>query len=40
MELVNGGWVQNDEACSNYQDIILQMAVGQQFIHEEFDMVP
>ena len=33
---LNGGWVANDEACTNYQDIITNFMVGQQFIENEF----
>ena len=33
---VNGGWVANDEACPNYQDILTNYIVGQNFIKKEF----
>ena len=40
LELLNGGWVMNDEACTYYDDIIEQMTLGHRFIKSEFDQVP
>jgi len=28
LEITQGGWVANDEACTNYEDIIMQMYIG------------
>ncbi|CAD8097963.1 unnamed protein product [Paramecium sonneborni] len=39
IEIVNGGWVQNDQSSSNYQDIILQLQVGHQWVHQKFDQI-
>ena len=32
LEIVNGGWSMNDEACPNYQDIIDNFAIGHRFV--------
>ncbi|CAD8157248.1 unnamed protein product [Paramecium octaurelia] len=37
IEIVNGGWVQNDQASSNYQDIILQLQLGHQWVYHLFN---
>ncbi|VDO86370.1 unnamed protein product [Soboliphyme baturini] len=36
LEFVGGGWVQNDEAATDYVAIIDQMTVGHQFLRETF----
>ena len=40
MEITQGGWVANDEACTNYEDIIMNMYIGHQFMKKEFGVVP
>ena len=40
IEFVNGGWVSNDEAITYYSDIILQMRLGNEFILQEFNVIP
>jgi len=40
LEITQGGWVANDEACTNYEDIIMQMYIGHQFLKKEFGVVP
>jgi lysosomal alpha-mannosidase len=37
---VNGGWSANDEANPNYQDILNNMMIGHQFLHDEFGVTP
>jgi len=32
VEFAQGGWVSPDEACPNYEDFILNIAIGQQFL--------
>ena len=32
LEITQGGWVSTDEACTNYQDMILNMYIGHQFL--------
>ena len=39
-EITQGGWVANDEACTNYEDIIMQMYIGHQFLKKEFGVTP
>lgn len=36
LEFVNGGWVMNDEAVTNYVSVINQMTEGHLFILENF----
>jgi hypothetical protein len=36
----NGGLVQNDEACTYYEDIIDQMTLGHIFLLREFNFTP
>ena len=38
--MTQGGWVASDEACTNYEDIIMQMYIGHQFLKKEFGVVP
>ena len=40
LEISQGGWVANDEACTNYEDIIMQMYIGHQFLKKEFGVTP
>ena len=40
LEIINGGWSMNDEACPTYQDIIANMMKGQQFALKEFGVKP
>ena len=40
LEITQGGWVASDEACTNYEDLIMQMYIGHQFIKKEFGVVP
>jgi hypothetical protein len=32
LEFVNGGWVQNDEATVQYEDILKNHIIGSQFL--------
>jgi len=36
LEIVNSGWVENDEAICYYDDIIEQYTLGMNYMHEEF----
>ena len=40
MEFVNGGWVDNDEAAPNFDDIINNMMIGHEFIKDTFGVYP
>lgn len=40
LEFVSGGYVVNDEATTSYIDIIDQIRLGQQFLLEEFNIIP
>ena len=40
LEFVNGGWVMNDEAVTNYVSVINQMTQGHLFILENFGVTP
>jgi len=40
LEIVTGAWVINDEACPNYEDIIMNMYIGHSFIKKEFGVIP
>lgn len=40
LELLSGGWSQNDEACTHYEDIINNMMVGHEFLKKEFNQIP
>ena len=40
IEFVNGGWVDNDEGCPNFDDIINNMMIGHEFIKETFGVAP
>lgn len=36
LEITQGGWAATDEACPNYEDMILNMQKGNQFLQREF----
>lgn len=38
--MIHGGYVQTDEACSNYEDIITNMQEGRKFLADEFNVNP
>ena len=40
LEITQGGWVATDEACPNYEDLILNMHIGHQFLWDEFQVRP
>jgi lysosomal alpha-mannosidase len=40
LEFINGGWVSNDEACPTYEEIIMNMIAGHEFLHKNFGIVP
>eukprot|EP01015_Nassula_variabilis_P016683 TRINITY_DN2577_c0_g1_i10.p1 TRINITY_DN2577_c0_g1~~TRINITY_DN2577_c0_g1_i10.p1 ORF type:complete len:192 (-),score=36.16 TRINITY_DN2577_c0_g1_i10:61-636(-) len=40
LEILNGGWVMNDEAAAYYEDIVDQMTIGHRFSKETFNYVP
>ena len=40
LDLVHGGMVSTDEACTNYAAIIKNMHLGRKFLHEEFGVMP
>ena len=40
LELVSGGWTMHDETCTTYEDMIVNMGIGHQFILNEFNQVP
>ena len=40
IEIVTGGFVVNDEATTSYNDIVDQIRLGQQFLLEEFNILP
>lgn len=40
LEFVNGGWVDNDEANPNFDDIINNMMIGHEFIKKTFGVYP
>jgi len=40
VEFVNGGWVQHDEACALYGDMLDQTTRGHQFLLSEFNVRP
>lgn len=40
LEIINGGWVMNDEANAYYEDIIDQMTLGHRFALEELGACP
>lgn len=39
-EFLNGGMSANDEACPSYQDIIVNMMAGRDFLMKEFGIAP
>lgn len=40
LEIPQGGWTAPDEACPNYQDLVLNMHMGHRFLWEEFGVKP
>ena len=40
LEITQGGWVASDEACPNYEDLILNMHIGHEFLQKEFGVKP
>jgi alpha-mannosidase len=40
LEIVHGGWVSPDEACPNYEDFIINMYKGHNFLKNEFGYRP
>jgi len=40
LEITQGGWTATDEACPNYEDMILNMHIGHQFLWNEFGVRP
>jgi len=40
LEITQGGWTATDEACPNYQDLILNMHMGHSFLYKEFGIRP
>jgi hypothetical protein len=40
VEFAQGGWVAPDEACPNYEDFILNVQIGHQFLQKEFGFRP
>ncbi|KAF2069216.1 hypothetical protein CYY_009465 [Polysphondylium violaceum] len=38
LEFMNGGWVQNDEACTTFIDIIDQMTLGHQWLKKNLNV--
>ena len=39
-ELIMSGWVMNDEATTNYVDIINQLTEGHQYLYDELGVLP
>eukprot|EP00474_Spongospora_subterranea_P010186 CRZ10644.1 hypothetical protein [Spongospora subterranea] len=40
LEFIGGGWVQNDEACPHYSNMIDQTTVGHQYLQQAFGVTP
>jgi hypothetical protein len=40
LEITQGGWVSTDEACTNYQDMIMNMYIGHNWLQNEFGVTP
>jgi lysosomal alpha-mannosidase len=40
LEITQGGWSATDEACPSYEDLIVNMHIGHQFLWEEFGIKP
>lgn len=40
IEFANGGWASPDEALPNYNDLILNMQKGHDFLMKEFNFTP
>ncbi len=40
LEFVLGGWVAHDEACPTYEEILINIMTGRDFLIKEFGIVP
>ena len=40
LEFVLGGWVSNDEACPTYEEIIMNIMTGHEFLKKELGITP
>ena len=40
LEIINGGWVMHDEACSHYKHLLDNMRIGFNFLKKEFNIIP
>jgi lysosomal alpha-mannosidase len=40
LEITQGGWSATDEACPSYEDLIVNMHIGHQFLFDEFGIKP
>lgn len=40
IDIVQGSWVSTDEATPNYEDMILNMQIGHEFLNAEFGVRP
>lgn len=37
---MNGGWVASDEACPTFEDFIINILAGHEFLEKEFGITP
>ena len=40
LEFINGGWVSTDEACPTYEEQVMNMIAGHQFLNKTFGITP
>ena len=40
LEFINGGWVSNDEACPSFEEVIMNMMTGHEFLWRNFGVLP
>ena len=40
LEILHGGFVSNDEACTNYSDVLRNFEAGHDFVRHEFNITP
>ena len=40
LEIINGGWVLHEDACPNYQDMLMNIYQGHQWLYKEFWYYP